>query len=178
MSGRLNPVQRALLRDHVGDETVHDLGAGACTFSDLIAELGAKKVYAVDKVIWEQPRSPKVEVVRCYFADYLGPAPEVVFLSWPDNHILNGLIQLLQKARKVIYLGKNTDGTACGWPGLFEHFLGRSILAHAPDPKNSLTVYGAPCERRVPQTGEEMAMVHGDTDWMSYEVAESLARRA
>jgi hypothetical protein len=174
-AGRLTDVQRALLRDHVGGEVVHDLGAGACTFSDLIANLGALKVYAIDKGVWARPESPKVEVIETYFATYTGPDPEVVFLSWPDNHPLPGLIQLLSKSKKVIYLGKNTDGTMCGWPGLFRHLLTRRILAHAPAEKNSLTVYGAVGDPRTPDTGEEVAMIHGSGEIMSYRTAETLA---
>lgn len=171
--GRLSDAQRAALRDAVVGEVVHDLGAGACTFSDILVELGATKVYAVDKSIWAPPTSPKVEVVETYFMAYTGPAPEVAFLSWPDNHPLVGLLQLLSKCRKVIYLGKNTEGTSCGWPGLFEELATREILVHLPAPKNTLTVYS---DRRVgrPLTGEEFCGINVHGEFLSFESASRL----
>lgn len=180
MFGRLTDTQRAVLRDAVAGEVVHDLGAGDGELADIVAGLGARSVIAVEK---EErlcrPSSPKVRVVPVYVEHYVcgldGPDPEVCLLSWPCNYCWPGLVNLLTKARKIIYRGKNTDGTACGTLTLFDHLLHRKILAHAPDKANSLTVYGAAGERRQPQTGEEYAALHTE-HWISYEVAEEFVR--
>lgn len=174
MSGTLTTEQCSVLAAVVRGRVVHDLGAGSGELSDVLIDLGAERVIAIDKD-WRGRQDPhKVEVHRCYFHDFDGPAPDVAFLSWPVNWHVNGLIALLEKARLVVYLGTNTGGSACGWPGLFEHLLRRTIVVHAPDQRNTLTVYGPPCPLRAPETGEEHAMLsHGI--W-SYEDAEARIR--
>ncbi len=64
-------------------------------------------------------RDPRVEQVRASFADLRGLEIDVAFVSAPPNEPAPGLVGLLQAASVVVYVGKNTDGTACGWPGMF-----------------------------------------------------------
>lgn len=174
MHGTLTREQSNVLAAFVRDRVVHDLGAGTDELSDLLVEYGAEKVIAIDKAWLGREASPKVEVHNCYFHKFSGPDPDIAFLSWPVNWKVDGLIEILEKARLVIYLGTNTGGSACGWPDLFEHLLRRSIVAHAPDWRNTLTVYGSPCEMQGPRTGEEFAMLSGGC-W-NYDEAEAKAR--
>jgi hypothetical protein len=172
MNGTLTREQSVILAAVVRDRVVHDLGAGSGELSDILVELGATKVIAIDKD-WRGSKNLKnVEVHPCYFHDFAGPDPDVAFLSWPVNWHVNGLVELLEKARLVIYLGTHTGGSACGWSGLFDHLLSRTIVIHAPHWKNTLTVYGPRCDRRGPRTGEEHAMVTRRI-W-SYDEAEAL----
>lgn len=76
----------------------------------------------------------------------------MAFVSWPANRPDEGLLTLLKRAATLIYLGKCTDGTCCGWPGLFTYFLSRELLVHVPDEYNTLFVYGGALE--TPRTGE------------------------
>jgi hypothetical protein len=174
MHGTLTREQSNVLAAVVRDRTVHDLGAGTGELSDLLVELGAEKVIAIDKAWLGRKAPPKVDVHNCYFHEFKGPDPDIAFLSWPVNWKVDGLLDLLAKARLVIYLGTNTGGSACGWPGLFEHLLRRTIVVHAPDMRNTLTVYGHPCDLRGPRTGEEYAMLSGGC-W-NYDEAEARVR--
>lgn len=80
----------------------------------------------------------------------LGPGRpiDIAFVSWPSpedskfrTHSDYSILGLVRRAKIVIYLGKNTDGTMCGSKKLYEHLARRRVLAHEPDRKNSLIVY-------------------------------------
>jgi hypothetical protein len=55
---------------------------------------------------------------------------------------MSGLLWLLSRFKTVIYLGKNTDGRACAWPGFFDEMSHRPVLDHIPDRRNTLIVWG------------------------------------
>lgn len=150
--GTLTTVMEHTLRSHVQGQVVWDLGAGDLAWSQRLVQLGAKKVVAVDKEPM-QGRPGKVEIRKGYFHDIEPSAPDIIpvaFLSWPANYPQRGLLELLDRALKVIYLGKNTDGSACGWPVLFANFYFRNLLAHVPHKGNSLLVYDT---YRLPNEG-------------------------
>ena len=52
------------------------------------------------------------------------------------------MLEPVRKAKRVIYLGNNMDGTVCGSPKLYKHLSRRQVLAHAPERRNTLIVYG------------------------------------
>jgi hypothetical protein len=82
------------------------------------------------------------------------------------------LPELLVEAEIVIYLGSNTDGTACGTRGLFTFLVHRRLLAHVPFQPNSLLVYGEPGARECPLVGEEYAILSGK--YLSFDEAQKV----
>jgi len=84
----------------------------------------------------------------------------VVFASWIVNWPVN-LEPVLDAARTVITVSKNSDGTMCGYPEMWELLRRRHILAYVPDVRNTVTVYGDQTVVRNP-TGEERAGIDHD----------------
>lgn len=176
MYGQLSPEQREVVAAFVRGKRVIDLGCGNCALANIMIETcGAAHVTAINYKMSPREDVPKISFVSSLFEDYDGEVPEVAFLSWPVNRPVPALLRLVERAETVIYLGKNTDGTSCGWLDLFEHFSGRAILRHLPDQRNTLTVYGWP-EADRPLTGEETAAIHhAVTKFIAYNRAESIA---
>jgi len=159
---------------------VWDLGAGFLGHSHHLLALGARCVVAVDKDAQHYPSAYEdrpITFLHGYFSELQVPdAIEVAFLAWPDNHHLPGLIEILRAAERVVYVGTNTEGSACGWPGLWDYLHFREPLAYVPHRRNSLIVYGRhleECERR-PQLGEEAAASNGIM--MTFDDSERIAR--
>lgn len=178
--GRMDISQRRAVADAVRGETVIDLGCGDLGWAAmLIGECLAERVIAVDIRPAQVNLAPdKIQVVESRFADYDGEVPDIAFLSWPVNRPLPGLLRLVEQIPIVIYLGKNTDGSACGWPDLFEHFSHRALTLHMPRRSNTLTVYGEPCDARQ-LTGEEIAARFYYSDsFLTYDKAEYIAEDA
>lgn len=150
---------------------MYDLGAGDFTLSAEMLALGAAEVTAVDRHVPDYvPVPPGVRRVTAYFHDWVGRAPErlgVVLLSWPANWRMEGLIELIERTDRVIYLGKNTDGTACGWRELFEALRRRPVLDHVPDPANDLLIYGPGDVDREPFPEERAALSPFAEAWNS-----------
>jgi hypothetical protein len=158
--GKLDEVQQELVQSAVTGQVVLDLGAGDLTLAKELIRLGARKVIAVDKHGFEEP-GPSIETVEAYFADFLADHPgqrfNTAFLSWPANNQMPGLLDLLRACDRVIYLGCNTSGTACGWPGLFEYLMTRKLDGYVPRAQNSLMLYSAPVIEPRLAVGEELA---------------------
>lgn len=179
--GKFSIDQMSAVVPFLRDAKVHDLGAGTGELARQLVQLGAKQVTMVDKAPhdeWRTMHLPTYKYVISYYHDYKDKI-DTAFLSWPWTGGRDaGLDVLVKGARVVIYLGKNTDGTACGSAGLYQVLSGREILAHVPAYKNTLTVYGP---RRVtrPPTGEEMAglMAHTGRSF-THEEAEEIVKRA
>jgi hypothetical protein len=171
-----------MIKSIVAGRVVHDLGAGSGAMAELLVELGARKVILVDHDEDEQ-RTPKgcERVTRSFFA-FAATAPkiDVAFVSWPPRipAEVAGLPTLCGCAETVIYLGKNTGGTACGSPELFEWFLRREVLHYIPENRNTLIVYGKVrgLRTRLPR-GEELAGLLMDCcDVFSFDLVERLDR--
>lgn len=163
--GLLTPEMGEILRPHIAGVEVWDLGAGDLVYSRRLLALGAKSVVAVDKS--EMPEDPTVKRVWAYFKDVAVPEGgiAVALVAWPQNTPLHGLVDILTRCRKVVYLGSNTDGNACGNTGLFSHFLSRQVLAHVPYRRNSLVVYGEMTAESRHPLPEEWAALHPETMW-------------
>jgi len=170
--GKLNPHQREVLNVVIQNRQVTDLGAGDCELAHELLRLGARGVLAVDKTF--QPRVESIQYIQSYFNAYT-EAIETAFLSWPPNWNCPGLIDLLDRADVVAYLGKNTDGTACGYSLLFEYLVSREVVAYVPDRRNTLIVYGSGRGKRAP-LGEEYAGLNTE-DWFAYEDVENLCEK-
>jgi len=95
----------------------------------------------------------------------------VAFLSWPANHSMPGLFELLAPAQWIVYLGKNTDGSACGTPEFFSRMLYREVKFYVPEQPNSLIVYGSRLPQKRPPVGEERAAFN-TKDVMTFQEAE------
>jgi hypothetical protein len=175
--------QRDAVEEFVRDKKVIDLGCGDAGWTEMMVIMGPKLIIAVDKQLPRDTGPPRqIKWVEKTFQDYEnegGEVPEVAFVSWPVNRPLPALLRMVQKAKVVIYLGKNTDGTSCGWPELFAHFSGRELLRHVPKRANTLTVYGGPVDEPRMLTGEEVAARFFAVDkFLPYDEAEALASEA
>lgn len=168
--GQLNEQQRQSLRKHVTGKHVHDLGAGSGALSLDIVNLGAAKVTAIDKheIFVEHPR---IETVQAFFHELADLRPQVAFLSWPSNYSQPMLLQICRQAEVIIYLGKNTEGTACGSAELFREFLRRKILSYDDDRANTLIALGDPLVVTRSPTPEERAGIEiNDSRFWYHEV--------
>lgn len=145
--GHLVPTQRRVVETIVGRKKVFDLGCGNLSLSMQLLQMGAKHVVAIDRMLVETP-AKKMTLVPLYFeqfvdiGDNLPTEKDVVFTSWPANLPMRGFNDLCHTAGIVIYLGKNTDGIACGNPSFFTLMQHRQVLAHYPHRDNTLIVYG------------------------------------
>lgn len=156
--------QERALRRFVAGREVHDLGAGGLKLSRCLIDLGARYVYAVDKRykhVTERPEDlpPRIELMGEYFADYAKTHRmlDVAFISWPQQHAIEGLRMLACVATTVVYIGSNFDGNACGNPDLFRYFRTREVLSHVPDRPNTMLIYGRHLSEKRPLLPEEYA---------------------
>ena len=180
--GCMSAAQREALRDVVRGREVIDLGCGDLAMAATMIGLGAARVVAVDKdPVLVNLAPDKIQVVQGYFADYDGPVPGVAFLSWPGNWPMPGLLDILARAEIVVYLGSNTDGSACGWPDLFKALGGRRLISHVPHRSNTLLIYGSEPGEPRKLTGEEVAALHYsgvDAGFLTFDNAEYIAASA
>jgi hypothetical protein len=153
---------------------VHDLGAGSGALSRVISLLGAKHVIALDMNPLFKRRYPRVTRVCGHFLGYHEPV-DTALVSWPYNGMDSGLPEIIDRARVVIYLGKNTDGTACGTRQFWDRVTRRQVLAHEPDQRNTLIVYGEGIAMRMPLPEEAAA---GSAKVMSHNEAHGLVPSA
>jgi hypothetical protein len=145
---QLSVEQRQHVAEHVRGSIVHDLGCGPLMPAlRFLAESGAL-VHCVDKEPAEEAmlklarESAAMGYHQCLFENYKPTKIEVAFVSWPANHHMPGLMRLLKMAHTIVYVGQNTDYSACGFREMFTHFTTRPLLAHVPHPKNTLLVLG------------------------------------
>ena len=166
--GILSQAQQEAVRPHIVGKVIHDLGCGDLELSRWLIQAGAKKVVAIDRYPPSCSRFTQVTVVVTWFHLYQEPV-ETVFLSWPINWQDPGLLRMVNEAKLVIYLGSNLDGNACGFREMFEHLLCREVLAHVPDRKNTLVVYGNQVVEREP-IPEEFAALNQERVYSFQEV--------
>lgn len=175
--GRISEDMETTLRHYVEGQVVWDLGAGHLIHAKHLLRLGAVRIMAVDKEGFRASlyRGFNIVPIRNYYANMdLTEDFEVVFLSWPTNTHLGGLVSILERAQVVIYLGCNTGGSCCGWSGLFRHFRDREVLATHTIRQNTMTVYGPEPTPPRPPTGEEWVMLNGQP-LLTFEEAEERA---
>lgn len=146
--GLVTDQQANVIRPLVRGRVVHDLGCGDRYLSGRLVAWGARGVVAVDSHPFGPHPGPWVTTVTQSFEEYLKTRStiDVAFVSWPTTGAYvggYGLLGLIILAKRVIYLGKNTDGTMCGRPKLFHHLMRRPLLAHVPDEWNTLIGYGS-----------------------------------
>lgn len=139
---RLTRDQEEYLRGVVAGKVVADLGCGDGSLAVTMANMGASVVRAVDKA----PARIKHDGVvfhQSYFDRWTMPEDvQVAVLAWPQNNSLPGLTDLLNRSLEVVYLGKNTDGSACGTGSLFANLARRVVVKYLPDRGNVMIHYG------------------------------------
>lgn len=167
--GKIIDVQVKALRPFVAGRVVHDLGAGDMEKARLLLHLGAEKVHAVEKAPYPFSLPLRIERHEMYFKDYRPAEVDVALLSWPANHMMEGLLPLLVKAKTIIYLGKNTDGTSCGFPALFVYLTIRRLLVHKPHPTNTLIIVGEPLRKPRTPEHEELAGIRAYDELLRYD---------
>jgi hypothetical protein len=158
--GLLTDTMLSVVAKYVRDRVVYDLGAGDMQHARQIKALGAENVIGVDTEKMDHGRLPPgVQFVHKRLQDVPTPTPrpDVLFISWPVNRPMPGLVDWTWRAGKVIYLGSNLDGDCCGTPALFEAFLQRDLLEHVTHRRNTLLVLGTPRETLRTPTIEELA---------------------
>lgn len=170
---RLSKQQLEELGPFVKDQSILDLGAGELEGSEMLLELGARDVLAVDARAMPEPSSSRISTRCCQFHQLRETRP-VVFASWVVNWPVN-LEPLLDAAKVIISLSKNTDGSACGYPGMWALLSRREVLRYIPERPNTLTVYGPEIEKR-PLTGEEFAALYQERVY-SFEEAEKATKK-
>ena len=160
--GNLNNRMRDALVPVIKGRTVYDLGAGDCDHGRTLRNLGASRVVCLDKA--DIPVVPKnVEFILGYIHQTPVPADlDVLFLGWPQNYPIPGLIPWMKAAKTIIYLGHNFGGTACGFPAFFEHLLTRRLVLHIPDERNTLLVVEEPLGSPRSPTPEEAAFLSSE----------------
>ena len=163
--GALNLEQAQLVERFVRGQVVYDFGASDLYMSCELLRLGASKVIAIDKEPVRFRGIPKgIDFRQCVFRDVLDDPIGIAFLSWPPNYD-TGLMPILRRSRVIVYLGKNTDGTACGTPEMFYYLLKRKV-EYVPDRKNDLICYTEYLKRpRKPLPEEEASMDVSKIHW-------------
>lgn len=162
LTSRLSSKQLKALYPYVRSKVVHDLGAGDGTLAcELVVSCGAEKVIAIDRHPIPDPPIEGIECLTMYF-DRFHEKVDIAFVSWPVNWPC-ALEPILRHARLVVYLGKNTDGSQCGYQGFWELLVEREVLLHIPERPNVLIVYGQnKVERQI--LPEEYAAIQACTD--------------
>jgi 23S rRNA U2552 (ribose-2'-O)-methylase RlmE/FtsJ len=156
--GEITDEMEEVLAPLVEGKTVCDLGAGDLAHSHVLARLGAEAVIAVDKVPMRKPRCSEVSRLHGHFAQL--PVPDhidVAFLGWPQTYPLPGLLDWLDAADVVVYLGHNFDDSYCGSPELFFYLTRRALLDEVLGRRNTLLVLGDRLAEVRPMTCEEAA---------------------
>jgi hypothetical protein len=161
--GTLNAAQEECLKHLVAGKVVYDLGAGDLVLAHKLLELGAAKVVAIEKELFFVDNvAPEIEVRRQYF-QHMNEDIDIAFVSWPANYD-NGLLPILKRTKTIIYLGKNTDGSMCGTPALFQYLITRKIEEHVPSRPNTLICYSEQLDKpRWHGVQEEEAALKMDT---------------
>jgi hypothetical protein len=173
--GKLSLKQETAIKPNILASLVHDLGAGDLSLAADLLRLGAQQVIAIDKAPYQRKPPQGINTVTCYFENY--PAPvDIAFVSWPRENFDMGLLNLVRRARIVIYLGCNTQGSTCGFTRMWQHLATREVISYVPENYNSLVIYGSTPQQRK-YLPEEYAAIFQDKMWgfqEIHEIAETL----
>lgn len=153
----LTAAQIRIVKQFTTRRVVYDLGAGDLTLSARLLELKAAGVIAVDeKAPAVRDLDSKIRFIKSSYNKFT-KAPRTAFVSWPPGVGAEGLVDIVGRARTVLYLGHNFDGNICGTQELWAHLRTRKVIAHEPACKNTLIVYGAVGREREPLPEEDAA---------------------
>jgi len=155
----LTDKQYGALARHVQGQVVCDIGAGTGLLAyHCVKKWGAKKVYLVEKT-WFARKDYKErfkEPLMVWLCDDINKVQlskkkfDVALLSWPVNMLAIDFVSAIQRAKKIIYIGSNVEGSQCGNHPLYFWLTTRKVLEHYPYRKNTMIVYeNLPCEREM-----------------------------
>lgn len=164
MKGVPTSEQIKAIKPFIEGKVVHDLGCAHLDLAHALIKWGAKEVIAIDRnrtgavVLFPY----QMRLVQAHFHEFHEPV-DVAFMSCPVNWP-TGLDHIAARARIVIYLGNNTDGTATGDPSLFKVLRARENPVYIPHIKNTLAIYGPELVRDTqlfdrPANPEEVAVL-------------------
>lgn len=162
MNGVLNCEQRKAIKPFIFGKVVFDFGSGDCVLSEELLDLGAEHVHAHDKHFPRRVDRPDLTQHETTFAQLLFDSRlaeiDVAFISWPPNNPSSDeLAALATRAKTVIYLGNNFDGSACGSERLFLIMHVCELLAYVPARKNNLLIVGKELDSPRSLTPEEVS---------------------
>lgn len=164
--GQLSGEQEKSLVEFVRRRKVYDLGCGPhLRMAKKLVELGARKVVAVDKDWMDKGKLPRIEKRRVDFGDFRERV-RTAFVSWPWATPPSELVRIVEKAETVIYLGKNFDGVICGDEEFWGSLARREVLAHVPNKRNTLIVYGKVRRSKRELLPEEKAGADRNLLWL------------
>jgi len=154
---RMTIAQAKALRRYVTGVTVVDLGGGEGHQALSLIRLGAKSVTLIDEYRYKFLKHLKLRVVKKTFNDAFKAQKHygLAFISWPLNKTMPGLLDFIDQAPVVAYLGKNTDGTACGWHEFWVHLAKRELITEVRDRANTLLIYGQDWHKDIQLRCEE-----------------------
>jgi len=156
--GEITAEMHEVLGPLIDGRTIYDLGAGDLAHSHLLVTLGAREVVAVDKAPMPKPRSEQIVRLQGHFGELAVPDRiEVAFLGWPQTYRMPGLIDWLDAADVVVYLGHNFDDSCCGSPELFFYLTRRALVDEVVGRRNTMLVLGERLSEARPMTEEEAA---------------------
>lgn len=168
--GSLMSWQEDRLRPFVRGRRLVDYGCGNLEFTLQVLGLGARHVLAYDKeraVVPAELRHRLSFTQGCYLDR--PPSTRTAIVSWPYNTD-TGIDLRLHTAPRVIYVGRNTGGTVCGYVDFWLELFRREVLCYAPDEHNVLIVYGDYLEKRRKLKPEEYAAI-AQRSYLTYEDA-------
>jgi len=146
--GKFYSTQAYVVGQHIRGQEVHDLGAGDLELSQTLLEYGATKVIAVDRSLPYPSPDPRIVLFEDYFHNFHEDVA-IAFVSWPCNWQDLGLVKILRRTPKILYLGQTMNGTMCGGRDFWEEVAQREVLAYEPMWINSLIVYGPTLVKRA-----------------------------
>jgi hypothetical protein len=172
--GMLESWQEDRLRPFVHGRRLVDYGCGNLVFTLQVLALGARHVLAYDKERVSVPAEVRhrLSFTQGCFLDR-PPTMRTAIASWPYNTD-TGLDLRLTTAPRIIYVGRNTGGTVCGYVDFWLELFRREVLCYAPDEHNVLIVYGDYLTRRRKLMPEEYAAI-AQRSYLSYEDAHARA---
>jgi hypothetical protein len=159
--GQLTTEMLDAIRPYVEGKRVIDLGAGDGRKARFLVRYGASHVTCVDKNLMPyQFAGQNIQWhERTYFYDLVCnpncPEYDVAFVSWPVNYRQPGLVELCERAKVVIYLGCNYNGSACAFREFYQHLVGRELLDEHMTSRNALIIVGDKLEQPRTPTFEE-----------------------
>ena len=133
--------QKSVLKEVIFGRTVLELGCGDGSLAMWCAQ-HASHVTAVDRYPDFPAIPPENITFKSLYFDACVDLADVLLLSWPPNYNCNGLMHHVYKHATIAYLGKNTDGTACGSNEMWGTLVRRDLIKSVPDRKNTLLIYG------------------------------------
>lgn len=139
----LTEEQQAVLLDFVKNDTVFELGCGDLSLARLMATR-ARTVFAIDKQRPDNLKNlPDNLQFFCNYYDELH-LPEFVdclVTCWPVTNKCKGFVDAVKRAFRVVYIGCNTDGAACGEHDLWLHLTKRMLYKEVRHERNCLHCY-------------------------------------